>query len=235
LDVRTQASQRVIEGSHLLVATGRTPNTNGIGLDRAGVELDPLGYIKVNERLETSAPAVWAMGECAGSPQFTHVAFDDFRVVRDNLAGGTRTTRDRVIPYCVFIDPELGRVGLNQAEAKRKDVDARVVTLPMASVLRARALGETRGFMKVLLDASNDRILGFTMLGPGAGEVIAVVQTAMLAGLPYTALRDAIFTHPTMAEGLNVLFASAPAGKVRITGIETASPPTGAATVTPAT
>jgi pyruvate/2-oxoglutarate dehydrogenase complex dihydrolipoamide dehydrogenase (E3) component len=238
LDVRTQASQRVIEGSHLLVATGRTPNTNGIGLDRAGVELDPRGYIKVNERLETSAPAVWAMGECAGSPQFTHVAFDDFRVVRDNLAGGTRTTRDRVIPYCVFIDPELGRVGLNQAEVKRKDVDARVVTLPMGSVLRARALGETRGFMKVLLDASNDRILGFTMLGPGAGEVIAVVQTAMLAGLPYTALRDAIFTHPTMAEGLNVLFATAPAGKrsqVRITGIETASPPTGAATVTPAT
>jgi pyruvate/2-oxoglutarate dehydrogenase complex dihydrolipoamide dehydrogenase (E3) component len=202
------------------------------------VELDPRGYIKVNERLETSAPEVWAMGECAGSPQFTHVALDDFRVVRDNLAGGTRTTRDRVIPYCVFIDPELGRVGLNQAEAKRKDVDARVVTLPMASVLRARALGETRGFMKVLLDASDDRILGFTMLGPGAGEVIAVVQTAMLAGLPYTALRDAIFTHPTMAEGLNVLFASTPAGKssqVRITGIETASPPTGAATVTPAT
>jgi pyruvate/2-oxoglutarate dehydrogenase complex dihydrolipoamide dehydrogenase (E3) component len=190
----------VIEGSHLLVAIGRTPNTNGIGLEGAGVELDPRGYIKVNERLETSAPAVWAMGECAGSPQFTHVAFDDFRVVRDNLAGGTRTTRDRVIPYCVFIDPELGRVGLNQAEVKRKDVDARVVTLPMGSVLRARALGETRGFMKVLLDASNDRILGFTMLGPGAGEVIAVVQTAMLAGLPYTALRDAIFTHPTKAE-----------------------------------
>jgi len=130
--------------------------------------------------------------------------------VRDNLAGGRRTTRDRVIPYCVFIDPELGRVGLNETEAKQKGIDVRVVGLPMASVLRARTLGETRGFMKVLLDMDSDRILGFTMLGSGAGEVIAVVQTAMLAGLPYTALRDAIFTHPTMSEGLNVLFTNAP-------------------------
>jgi pyruvate/2-oxoglutarate dehydrogenase complex dihydrolipoamide dehydrogenase (E3) component len=150
------------------------------------------------------------MGECAGSPQFTHVAFDDFRVVRDNLAGRKRTTRDRVIPYCAFIDPELGRIGLNETEAKLKGLDVRVVTLPMASVLRARTVGQTRGFMKALLDARSDRILGFAMLGPEAGEVIAIVQTAMLAGLPYTALRDAIFTHPTMAEGLNVLFANAP-------------------------
>jgi pyruvate/2-oxoglutarate dehydrogenase complex dihydrolipoamide dehydrogenase (E3) component len=210
LHLRTAAGERVFEGSDVLVAAGRAPNTKGIGLDRAGVELDARGYIRVNERLETSTPAVWAMGECAGSPQFTHVAFDDFRVVRDNLAGRKRTTRDRVIPYCVFIDPELGRVGLNETEAKQKGVDARVVTLPMASVLRARTLGETRGFMKVLLDTRSDRILGFTMLGPGAGEVIAVVQTAMLAGLPYTGLRDAIFTHPTMAEGLNVLFSNAP-------------------------
>jgi pyruvate/2-oxoglutarate dehydrogenase complex dihydrolipoamide dehydrogenase (E3) component len=210
LQVRTAAGERLLEASDVLVAAGRTPNTKGIGLDRAGVELDPRGYIRVNERLETSAPAVWAMGECAGSPQFTHVGFDDFRVVRDNLAGGRRTTRDRVIPYCVFIDPELGRVGLNETEAKQKGLDVRVVRLPMASVLRARTLGETRGFMKVLLDMDSDRILGFTMLGSGAGEVIAVVQTAMLAGLPYTALRDAIFTHPTMSEGLNVLFANAP-------------------------
>lgn len=209
--VRTAAGERVLEGSDALVAAGRTPNTKGIGLDRAGVELDARGYIRVNDRLETSAPAVWAMGECAGSPQFTHVAFDDFRVVRDNLAGGKRTTRDRVIPYCAFIDPELGRVGLNETEAKQKGVDVRVVALPMASVLRARTLGETRSFMKVLLDTGSDRIFGFTMLGPEAGEVIAVVQTAMLAGLPYTGLRDAIFTHPTMAEGLNVLFANAPA------------------------
>ena len=209
--IRTAAGERVLEGSDLLVATGRTPNTSGIGLDRAGVELDARGYIKVNERLESSAPGVWAMGECAGSPQFTHVAFDDFRVVRDNLAGGNRTTRDRLIPYCVFIDPELGRVGLNEMEAKQKDVDVRVVRLPMASVLRARTLGEMRGFMKLLLDADSDRILGFTMLGPEAGEVIAVVQTAMLAGFPYTDLRDAIFAHPTMSEGLNVLLANVPA------------------------
>jgi len=208
--LRTAAGKRVLEGSDVLVATGRAPNTKGIGLARAGVDLDARGYIRVNERLETSAPAVWAMGECAGSPLFTHAAFDDFRVVRDNLAGGKRTTRDRLIPYCVFIDPELGRVGLNEIEAKQKGVDVRVVTLPMASVLRARTLGETRGFMKVLLDSRIDRIVGFTMLGPDAGEVIAVVQTAMLAGLPYTGLRDAIFTHPTMAEGLNVLFTNAP-------------------------
>jgi pyruvate/2-oxoglutarate dehydrogenase complex dihydrolipoamide dehydrogenase (E3) component len=209
LHLRSAAGGRVLEGSDVLVAAGRTPNTKNIGLDRAGVKLDPRGYITVNERLETSAPAVWAMGECAGSPQFTHVAFDDFRIVRDNLAGGKRTTRDRLIPYCVFIDPELGRVGLSETEAKQKGMDVRVVTLPMASVLRARALGETRGFMKVLLDTRSDRILGFTMLGYAAGEVIAIVQTAMLAGLPYTQLRDAIFTHPTMAEGLNALFANA--------------------------
>jgi pyruvate/2-oxoglutarate dehydrogenase complex dihydrolipoamide dehydrogenase (E3) component len=209
--IRTVDGERVLEGSDLFVATGRTPNTKGIGLDRAGVELDARGYIRVNERLETSAPGVWAMGECAGSPQFTHAAFDDFRVVRDNLAGGRRTTRDRLIPYCVFTDPELGRVGLNEMEAKQKGVEVRVVRLPIASVLRARTLGEMRGFMKLLLDADSDRILGFTMLGPEAGEVIAVVQTAMLAGFPYTGLRDAIFTHPTMAEGFNVLLANVPA------------------------
>jgi pyruvate/2-oxoglutarate dehydrogenase complex dihydrolipoamide dehydrogenase (E3) component len=169
------------------------------------------GYIRVNERLETSALGIWAMGECAGSPQFTHAAFDDFRVVRDNLAGGSRTTRGRLVPYCAFIDPELGRVGLNEMEAKQKGVEVRVVRLPIGSVLRARTLGETRGFMKLLLDADSDRILGFTMLGSEAGEVIAVVQTAMLAGLHYTGLRDAIFTHPTMSEGLNVLLANVPA------------------------
>jgi pyruvate/2-oxoglutarate dehydrogenase complex dihydrolipoamide dehydrogenase (E3) component len=211
LHLRMAAGERVLEGSDVLVAAGRAPNTEGIGLELAGVGLDPRGYIKVNERLETSAPAVWAMGECAGSPQFTHAAFDDFRVVRDNLAGGKRMTRDRLIPYCAFIDPELGRVGLNETEAKQKGVDVRIVRLPIASVLRARTLGETRGFMKALLDTRSDHILGFTMLGPEAGEVIAVVQMAMQAGMPYTGLRDAIFVHPTMAEGLNVLFASAPA------------------------
>jgi pyruvate/2-oxoglutarate dehydrogenase complex dihydrolipoamide dehydrogenase (E3) component len=209
--LRTPAGEREIDGSDLLVAAGRTPNTRAIGLESAGVELDVRGYVKVNERLETTAPAVWAMGECAGSPQFTHVAYDDFRVVRDNLAGGSRTTRDRLIPYCMFIDPELGRVGLGEAEAKRRGIAIRVARLPMNSVLRARTTGETRGFMKALIDAHSDRILGFTMLGAGAGEVIAAVQSAMLAGLAYTGLRDAILTHPTMAEGLGVLFAGVPA------------------------
>ncbi|MEA3027418.1 MAG: hypothetical protein QOF91_2703 [Alphaproteobacteria bacterium] len=209
--LRTPAGERRIDGSDLLVAAGRTPNTHGIGLECAGIELDLRGYVKVNERLETTAPGVWAMGECAGSPQFTHVAYDDFRVVRDNLTGGLRTTRDRLIPYCMFTDPELGRVGLGEAEAERRGIAIRVARLPMSSVLRARTIGETRGFMKALIDARSDRILGFTMLGSGAGEVIAAVQTAMLAGLPYTGLRDAIFTHPTMAEGLGVLLAGVPA------------------------
>jgi len=209
--LRTPAGEREIDGSDLLVALGRTPNTRGIGLESAGIDLDLRGYVKVNERLETTAPGVWAMGECAGSPQFTHVAYDDFRVVRDNLAGRPRTTRDRLIPYCMFIDPELGRVGLGEAEAKRRGIAIRVARLPMSSVLRARTIGETRGFMKALIDARSDRILGFTMLGSGAGEVIAAVQSAMLAGLAYTGLRDAILTHPTMAEGLGVLLAGVPA------------------------
>src|SRR5215475_13590416 len=152
--------QQMIEGTDLLVATGRTPNTRGIGLEAAGIELDAHGYIKVNERLETTAPGVWAMGDCAGSPQFTHVAFDDFRVVRDNLNGGSRSTRDRLIPFCMFTDPELARVGLNESEAKRRGIGYRLAKLPMAAVLRAVTLGETRGFVKMLLDTQSDRILG---------------------------------------------------------------------------
>jgi pyruvate/2-oxoglutarate dehydrogenase complex dihydrolipoamide dehydrogenase (E3) component len=202
---------QTIEGTDLLVAAGRTPNTEGIGLEAAGVELDARGYIKVNERLETTAVGVWAMGDCAGSPQFTHVAFDDFRVVRDNLNGGNRTTRDRLIPFCLFTDPELARVGLNESEAKRRGIGYRLAKIPMAAVLRAVTLGETRGFVKVLVDAQSDRILGFTVLGAEGSEMMAAVQTAMLGGLPYTVLRDAIFTHPTAAEGLNFLLASVPA------------------------
>jgi pyruvate/2-oxoglutarate dehydrogenase complex dihydrolipoamide dehydrogenase (E3) component len=208
--LRTPESQMEIEGTDILVATGRTPNTAGIGLEEAGVEIDARGYIKVNERLETTALGVWAMGECAGSPQFTHVAFDDFRVIRDNLAGGNRTTTGRLIPYCMFTDPELARVGMNEVEARSSGLDYRLAMIPMSAVLRTRTLSETRGFMKALVEMHSDRLLGFTMLGPAAGEVIAVVQTAMLAGMPYTGLRDAIFTHPTMAEGLNVLFATPP-------------------------
>jgi pyruvate/2-oxoglutarate dehydrogenase complex dihydrolipoamide dehydrogenase (E3) component len=203
--------EQTIEGTDLLVATGRTPNTRGIGVETAGIELDARGYIKVNERLETTAPGVWAMGDCAGSPQYTHVAYDDFRVVRDNLNGGSRTTRDRLIPFCMFTDPELARVGLNETEAKKRGIPYRLAKLPMAAVLRAVALGETRGFVKVLVDAQSDRILGFTALGVEASEMMAAVQTAMLGGLPYTVLRDAVFTHPTAAEGLVYLLASVPA------------------------
>jgi pyruvate/2-oxoglutarate dehydrogenase complex dihydrolipoamide dehydrogenase (E3) component len=205
------AGDQIIEGSDLLVATGRTPNTAGIGLDLAGVALDPRGYIVVNDRLETSAPDVWAIGECAGSPQFTHVSFDDFRVIRANLTGGDRTKRDRLIPYCMFTDPPLARVGLSEGDAQRQAIAVRVAKLPIAAVLRSRTISETRGFMKALVEAGGDRILGFAMIGAEAGEVMAVVQTAMLAGLPYTALRDAIIAHPTMAEGLGALFSDIPA------------------------
>jgi pyruvate/2-oxoglutarate dehydrogenase complex dihydrolipoamide dehydrogenase (E3) component len=208
LRVRTPQGERHIEGSDILAATGRTPNTAGIGLDTLGVRLDERGYIQVNDRLETSAPEVWAIGECAGSPQFTHVSENDFQIIRDNLAGGKRTTRDRLIPFCLFTDPPLARVGLSETEAKRRGVAVRVMKLPMGAVLRTRTTGETRGFMKALLDTQSDRILGFSMFGPEAGEVMAVVQTAMLAGMPYTGLRDAILAHPTMAEGLTALYSS---------------------------
>jgi pyruvate/2-oxoglutarate dehydrogenase complex dihydrolipoamide dehydrogenase (E3) component len=193
-----------LEASDILVATGRTPNTNGIGLERAGVELDERGYIVVNDRLETTAPQTWAIGECAGSQQFTHVSFDDFRIIRDNLVGVERSKKDRIVPYCMFTNPPLGRVGLSEAEAKALNKPVRVAKLPMAAVLRTRTMSATQGFMKVLV-GSDDRIVGFAMVGPDAGEVMATVQTAMLANMPYTTLRDAIFAHPTMNEGLGPL------------------------------
>ena len=207
--VRTAAGERAIEGSHLLVAIGRIPNTAGIGLGEAGIELDDRGYIRVNDRLETSAPGVWALGECAGSPQFTHISVDDFRIVRDNLAGGHRSTRDRLVPYCVFTDPPLAHVGLGEAEARAKGIAVRVARLPMSNVPRTQTTDETQGFMKALVGA-DDRIVGFTMIGSEAGEVMAAVETAMLAGLPYQRLRDAVIAHLTMAEGLGPLFSNVP-------------------------
>jgi pyruvate/2-oxoglutarate dehydrogenase complex dihydrolipoamide dehydrogenase (E3) component len=211
LRVRTGGNERTIAASDILVATGRTPNTAGMGLELAGVELDSRGYIKVNDRLETGAPGVWAIGECAGSPQFTHVSEDDFRIIRDNLAGGHRSSRNRLIPYCLFTDPPLARVGLSEREARERGVAVRVAHLPMTAVLRTRTNGETAGFMKVIVESPGNRILGFAMIGPEAGEVMAVVQTAILGGLPFTVLSDAILAHPTMAEGLNALFAGIPA------------------------
>ncbi len=210
LQTRTPSGDQTIEGSDILVAVGRTPNTSGIGLDLAGVALDTRGYVAVNDRLETSASDVWAVGECAGSPQFTHVSFDDFRIIRDNLAGGDCTTRNRLVPYCMFTDPPLARVGLSEREAQRQGIAVRVAKLPIVAVLRSRTISETRGFLKALVEADGNRILGFTMLGAEAGEVMAVVQTAMLASMPYTGLRDAIIAHPTMAEGLGALFSNIP-------------------------
>jgi pyruvate/2-oxoglutarate dehydrogenase complex dihydrolipoamide dehydrogenase (E3) component len=205
------AGMSLLEGSDILVATGRIPNTQSVGLDKTGVSLDARGYIKVNDRLETTAPDIWALGECAGSPQFTHISEDDFRIVQANLHGGSRSTRDRLVPFCLFTDPEIARVGLNENEAVATGRRYRLAKMPMQAVLRARTLSETRGFMKALVGQDNDEILGFTSVGPHAGEVMAVVQTAMMGKLPYTALRDAVFTHPTMAEGLGPLFAGVPA------------------------
>jgi pyruvate/2-oxoglutarate dehydrogenase complex dihydrolipoamide dehydrogenase (E3) component len=215
LVVRTTSGEQTIEGSDILAAVGRIPNTAGIGLDAAGVELDGRGYIRVNERLETSALEVWALGECAGSPQFTHVSEDDFRIIRDNLAGGNRNTRDRLVPYCMFTDPPLAHVGLSEAEAERRGAITRVARLPTSAVLRAQATGEKQGFMKALIAENDDHILGFTMIGADAGEVMATVQTAMLADLPYTRLRDAVLAHPTMAEGLGFLFSNVPPRSVQ--------------------
>ncbi|TPL45393.1 FAD-dependent oxidoreductase [Mesorhizobium sp. B2-4-6] len=208
--IRTASGELTIEGSHLLAAVGRVPNTAGIGLEEAGVALDGRGFIRVNERLETSAPDVWALGEGAGSPQFTHVSVDDFRIVRDNLAGGHRTTRDRLVPYTMFTDPPLARVGLSEGEAQRQGVIVRVARLPMSAVLRTEATDEKQGFMKVVVAGDDDNILGFTMIGSEAGEVLAAVQTAMLANLPYPKLRDAVITHLTIAEGLGPLLANVP-------------------------
>jgi len=213
--VRTTSGEQKIEGSDILVAAGRIPNTFGIGLEKAGVELDDRGYIRVNERLETTASGVWALGESAGSPQFTHVSVDDFRIVRDNLAGGKRSTRDRLVPYCLFTDPPLGHVGLSEGDAQRQGVTVRVARLPMSAVLRTEATGETQGFMKALVGGSDDRVLGFTMIGSEAGEVMVAVQTAILANLPYGRLRDAVLVHPTIAEGLGSLFSNVPSGPVQ--------------------
>ena len=206
LAIRTPQGERTVVASDVLVAAGRTPNTLGIGLEVAGVELDHRGYIKVNDRLETTAQDIWAIGECAGSPQFTHASLDDFRVIRDNLAGGHRSTRDRLMPSCLFTDPQVAHVGLTETQAKRKGIAVEVARLPMAAVLRTRTISEMQGFMKALIAPEDGRILGFTMVGAEAGEVMAVVQMAMQTGAPHTVLRDAILAHPTMAEGLNSLF-----------------------------
>ena len=216
--IEDASGARTVEGSHLLVATGRIPNTADIGLDVAGVALDRRGFIEVDEQLRSVAPDVWAIGECAGSPQFTHVSVDDFRIVQDAMAGGSRRRSDRLIPSMMFTDPPLAHVGLSELEAHRSGLVVRVAKLPMRNVLRTEATDQTDGFMKVLVGAEDDMILGFTMVGADADGVMAAVQTAMLAAMPYPRLRDAVFTHLTAAEGLGPLLERVPARHGRSPG-----------------
>jgi pyruvate/2-oxoglutarate dehydrogenase complex dihydrolipoamide dehydrogenase (E3) component len=207
LEIRSGDTTSMIDATDILVAIGRTPNTDRLDLERAGVERDQRGYIRVNEWLETTAPNVWAMGECAGTPQFTHASFDDHRIVRDNLAGGARTNRNRLIPYCLFTDPELAHVGMSETEANAAGMHYRLAKMPIAAIMRTRTHGESRGFVKALI-ADDDRLLGFTALGAEASELMAAAQTAMLGGIPYSVLKNGIFAHPTIAEGFTALFNS---------------------------
>src|SRR6516225_6058803 len=209
LTVRATSGEQKVEGSDVLAAAGRVPNTGDIGLGAAGVELDARGYIHVDDRLETTASNVWAIGECAGSPQFTHVSIDDFRIIRDNLAGANRSTRGRLVPYCMFTEPPLAHVGLTEGEAQHQGIAARVARLPMSTDLRTHTTDEVQGFMKALI-GSDDRILGFTMIGSEAGEVMTAVQTAMMAKLSYPVLRDAVIAHLTIAEGRGPLLSNIP-------------------------
>jgi pyruvate/2-oxoglutarate dehydrogenase complex dihydrolipoamide dehydrogenase (E3) component len=201
------SSTSSVTGSHLLVATGRTPNTHDLGLATAGVETDEGGYVRVNERLETSAPGVYALGDVKGGPAFTHISYDDFRILRRNLLHGDGATiKDRLVPYTVFSDPQLGRVGMTEREARAAGRSVRVAKLPMASVARAIEVNETRGFMKAVVDAESEQILGAAVLGLEGGETAALFEVAMMGKLRYTALRDGVFSHPTLAESLNNLF-----------------------------
>jgi pyruvate/2-oxoglutarate dehydrogenase complex dihydrolipoamide dehydrogenase (E3) component len=206
--VSTPEGERSLEGSHLLVAAGRPPNTDTLNLEAAGIEIDRRGQIKVNERLETTAPGVWALGDVKGGPAFTHISYDDHRIIKTNLLGdGDATISDRLVPYTAFIDPQLGRVGLSESEAGERGLDYRVASIPMSNVTRAVETDESRGMMKAVVDAGTGEILGCAVLGVEGGEIMAMIQIAMMGKLPYTALRDGIFAHPTLAESLNTLFA----------------------------
>jgi len=209
LAVRTPSGERVLSGSHLLIAAGRTPNTDWLNLAATGLEADKRGFLHANERLETSVPGIYALGDVKGGPAFTHISYDDFRIIRTNLLeGGNATIHDRLVPYTVFIDPQLGRVGLSETEAKAQGRNIRVAKMPMNYVARALEVDESRGFMKAIVDADTKQILGCVVLGLEGGEVMTILQIAMMGKLPYTALGDAIFAHPTLAEGLNNLFSA---------------------------
>jgi pyruvate/2-oxoglutarate dehydrogenase complex dihydrolipoamide dehydrogenase (E3) component len=209
LTVKTSEGERTLEGSHLLVAAGRPPNTETLDLAAAGIEMDERGFIEVNERLETGVEGVYAIGDVKGGPAFTHISYDDFRVISTNLLeGGSATIANRLVPYTMFIDPQLGRIGLSEQEARDQDRDVLIAKIPMSYVARAIEMGETRGFMKAVIDAETERILGCAILGIEGGEIMAMIEIAMMGGLPYTTLRDAVFAHPTLAESLNTLFST---------------------------
>jgi pyruvate/2-oxoglutarate dehydrogenase complex dihydrolipoamide dehydrogenase (E3) component len=207
--VGTSAGDRPVVGSHVLLAVGRVPNTDRLDPKAAGIDTDSKGFIRVNERLETSAAGVYALGDVKGGPAFTHISYDDYRIIRDNLLrGGTRTTADRPVPYTVFMDPQLGRVGLTEREARKAGRSYRVASMPMRHVARALEMDESRGLMKVLVDPDTRRLLGAAVLGVEGGEIMASLQLAMMGNLPYDRLRDGVFAHPTLAEALNNLFST---------------------------
>ena len=208
LTARDKTGQRCeLQGSHLLVATGRVPNVEALNLGAAGVATDDHGFIKVNSKLESSVAGVYALGDINGGPAFTHISYDDFRILRTNLIDkGSVTTDGRPVPYTIFIDPQLGRIGITEAQAREKNKNIRVAKMPMSSVARALEVDESRGFMKAIVDADNDQILGAAVLGIEGGEIMSMLQLAMMGKIPFTTLRDAIFAHPTLAESLNNLF-----------------------------
>lgn len=215
LTVQTvQGQERTIIGSHLLVATGRVPNTDDLGLEAAGIAMDEHGFVEVNERLETNVPGVYVIGDCKGGPQFTHISYDDFRILCANLMEGKNiTTKDRPVPYTVFTDPQLGRVGMTETEARKAGRNIAVAKLPMTESARAIETGETRGFMKAVVDADTEQILGCAILATEGGEIMAVLEMAMLGKVPYTVIRDGVFAHPTLAESLNNLFMALDLGR----------------------
>jgi len=207
LTVRTGQETRTVQCSHLLTATGRTPNTDSLNVSAAGIAIDERGFIKVNSKLETNVEGLYALGDINGGPAFTHISYDDFRILRTNLIEkGSATTENRFVPYTLFIDPQLGRVGITEGQARAQNTKIRVAKMPMTYVARALEVDETRGFMKAIVDAESKQILGAAVLGIEGGEIMTMLQLAMMGHLPFTALREATFAHPTLAESLNNLF-----------------------------
>jgi pyruvate/2-oxoglutarate dehydrogenase complex dihydrolipoamide dehydrogenase (E3) component len=207
LTVQTKMGERTLNGSHLLMAAGRVPNTDWLNLDAAGIQADKRGFIQVNEQLETNVPGIYALGDIKGGPAFTHISYDDFRIIRTNLLEkGNASIHERLVPYTVFIDPQLGRIGLSETDARAQGRNIKVARMPMNYVARALEMDEARGFMKAVVDADTGQILGAAVLGIEGGEIMAILQVAMMGKVPYTVLRDGVFAHPTLAESLNNLF-----------------------------